>query len=84
MKKIKLQAISPEKNLARSYEISLQKGLFKVWIVHTAYGRIGSKNAQTKNYFFEEKIEAQKTIEKILKKRLNSQKRIGVNYAIVT
>ena len=77
---IKLRATNPTTNLDRAYEILLQKGLFDIWLVTTAYGRYGQKGGQTKTALFDTQSQAELFISTILKKRLNATKRIGCNY----
>ena len=77
---IKLRATNPAINLDRAYEILLQKGLFNFWLVTTAYGRYGQKGGQTRTTLFDNELQAQHFIDKVLKKRLNATKRIGCNY----
>ena len=79
--KFVLRACLPEKNINRVYEVFLNKGLFESWIVMTAYGRFGSGTHQ-KIYSFMVLDDAKKFVRKILKKRLNAEKRVGCNYTV--
>jgi hypothetical protein len=79
---LKLRAIKLEANINRVYEIYLNKGLFNSWIVTTANGRYGGGMMQ-RNYSFFDLKEANTFAHKVLKKRLNAKKRIGVDYFLV-
>ena len=76
---IHLTAQNPTKNIYRFYTIFTSKDLFGFTCVHTCYGRIGTKG-RLKSYAFEKESKATIFLNHILKKRLNSSKRIGVNY----
>lgn len=78
---VRMNAINEEENVYRRYELVISKGLFKTWIVHTAYGRING-SSQSKNYSFNDYESAARCAFAIIKKRLNSAKRIGINYKI--
>lgn len=78
---IHLQAINPDTNTFRDYEITLTPGLLNHWVVLIAYGRIGTKGQQ-KTYAFETIAKAQHFIQKCLKKRMNAKKRIGCEYKL--
>ncbi len=60
----------------------MQKNLFGETTITTSYGRIGSKG-QLKHYYFADTKTGERLLQTTLKKRFNSQKRIGVNYAVV-
>jgi len=77
-----LRAIKPETNVNRVYEIRLDRGLFESWLVIIAYGRYGGGACQKIHSFFTVE-DARKFVQKTLKKRVNSQKRIGCYYKIV-
>ena len=77
-----LRAIKPETNVNRVYEIRIDKGLFNSWLVLIGYGRYGGGSRQ-KNYSFFNVMEAKAFVQKNLKKRFQSHKRIGRDYKIV-
>ena len=66
----------------RVYEIRLDRGLFESWLVFTAYGRHGA-GAHQKIHSFLTLEDARKFVQKTLKKRFQSHKRIGCCYKIV-
>ena len=76
-----LRATNPSKNLYRWYSLHLCQDLFGTWLLITQWGRRGFKG-QGKQYAFEDEERAQKELQRLLKKRLNSHKRIGCNYVI--
>lgn len=80
---VKLRAQDPDKNLDRSYEILLQKGLFNSWTLIVAFGRYGRKSCHSRIYSFANSQEANIFMNKTLKKRLNSFTRIGCNYHLI-
>lgn len=77
-----LRAIKPETNVNRVYEIRLDKGLFESWLVIIAYGRYGGGAYQKIHSFFTVE-DARKFVQKTLKKRFQSHKRIGCYYKVV-
>ena len=77
-----LRAIKPETNVNRVYEICVDRGLFNSWLVIIAYGRYGRGACQKIHSFFTME-DAKKFVQKTLKKRFSSQKRIGCYYKIV-
>jgi hypothetical protein len=77
-----LRAIKPETNINRVYEIRIDKGLFNSWLVLIGYGRYGEGSCQ-KIYSFFNAREAKTFVQKNLKKRFQSHKRIGCYYKIV-
>ena len=77
-----LRAIKPETNVNRVYEIRVDRGLFNSWLVITAYGRYRGGTCQKTHSFFSLE-EARTFVQKTLKKRFQSQKRIGCCYKII-
>lgn len=77
-----LRAIKPETNVNRVYEIRVDRGLFNSWLVIIAYGRYRGGACQKIHSFFNIE-DVKKFVQKTLKKRVNSQKRIGCYYKIV-
>jgi len=74
-----LKAQNPPKNIYRFYNIFMDKDLFGFICIHTCYGRIGTKG-RLKSYAFDKTEQAENFLNHILKKRLNSSIRIGVDY----
>jgi len=83
MPSITLRACLAEKNLDRDYTISIQKGLFKLWVVSIFYGKWGTAGRHLR-YGFETPQQGQMFIKKSLRKRLNSYNRIGCSYQLVS
>lgn len=78
---IHLQAIHPEENVYRQYEVYVGQDLFGSWLLTTAYGRLG-KGRHMKQYAFDSQKELIHKLITLLKKRLASRSRIGVNYQV--
>ena len=76
-----LRATNPSKNIRRWYSLRIGQDLFGDWLLIIQWGRQGFKG-QYKQYVFSDEATAQKELQRILKKRLNAQKRIGCNYLI--
>lgn len=74
-----LTAKNPSKNIYRFYKIFTSKDLFGFTCIHTCYGRIGTQG-RMKSYAFLDLDKAKNFLKNILKKRINSSKRIGVDY----
>ena len=81
--KIYLTAQNPSKNIYRFYTIFTSKDLFGFTCIHTCYGRTGTKG-RLKSYAFLEENKAESFLNKLLKKRMTSSKRIGVDYKNVS
>lgn len=79
---IKLQAVNPERNVYRAYEVHLTRGLFNLWMVQIGYGRIGSRG-HTHSHSFETQQEAFSFIAKSLKRRQSAPRRLGCAYFYV-
>ena len=77
-----LRAIKPDTNVNRVYTVHLCAGLFDSWCVITAFGRYGAGARQRVHSFFTCE-EAKAFVMRILKKRVNAEKRIGCNYTLV-
>jgi len=77
-----LKAENNDLNIHRWYSLTMGQDLFGEWLLITQWGRIGYKG-QLREYIFPEEKEAQREYNRILRKRLNSQKRIGCGYRIV-
>ena len=63
-----LQRIDHSKNMARSYELSVQLGLFGDVALTRHWGRIGSAG-QTREYWFDSEDTATKEAESILRQK---------------
>jgi len=79
---VKLQAINHKKNVNRTYEIILDKGLFNTFIVLVGWGRCNTTGKQVA-HSFDTQEDAQDFIRKKINKRQNAIARIGCNYEIV-
>lgn len=78
----KLRATLLEKNINRTYEIVIYPGLFNTFIVQYAWGKEGTKG-QSKCMICTTEDEAVSFFNRKVKRRLTSQKRLGVNYQLV-
>lgn len=76
-----LKAINAALNIKRYYTIRIDRNLFGETSISTSYGRIGSKG-QLKHDYFESPEAGNTFLRSTLRKRLNSKKRIGVNYTL--
>lgn len=79
---IKLRARSIDLSIDRVYEVAIVNGLFNSVCVIIGWGRYKSKG-QSKVFSFENWQEAEKFVQKKIKKRLGSEKRIGVAYKYI-
>jgi len=66
---ILLQRMDQSRNMARSYELSLQPGLFGDVALTRHWGRIGSAG-QTREYWFDSEDKATKEADLILRQKL--------------
>ncbi|WP_051908592.1 WGR domain-containing protein [Candidatus Odyssella acanthamoebae] len=80
MQNYRLKAIDPAKGIYRWYEIKQCHNLFGTWSLIISSGRIGTKG-RTWVLPFKTEIEMTTTLQKILKKRLMAERRIGCNFA---
>jgi predicted DNA-binding WGR domain protein len=76
-----LEARDPTHNVHRAYSIAYGQDLFGNWVVETTYGRIGAKGRTIVTVVNNEE-EALKHVQKALKRRQSSPKRIGVGYEV--
>ncbi len=79
---IHLQAINPDRNVARDYRIALSMDLFGHWIIDLHWGRIGTRG-QKRTVSFADAEHAVRFVRHTLTRRAGSQKRIGVAYGPV-
>lgn len=80
--KIDLEAVNTECNISRYYTLQLDRNLFDDHCVTTVYGRRGHSGT-TRSYHFASVTDARAKFNALYKKRLNSEKRIGVNYKVI-
>jgi predicted DNA-binding WGR domain protein len=76
---IHLQALAPERNVARRYSIALSGDLFGHWIVELRWGRIGTRG-QGRRISFPDKGAASRFVRSVLSRRASATRRIGVGY----
>lgn len=76
-----LEAKDASRNIHRAYSIAYGQDLFGNWVVETTYGRIGAKG-RTIVTVVNNEDEALNYVQKALKRRQSSPKRIGVAYKI--
>lgn len=77
-----LKAQDLSKNIKREYVIFESESLFGDHLVNICYGRQNSKGHHI-TLLFNDKNESKKYVEKAVKKRLTSEKRIGCNYELI-
>jgi predicted DNA-binding WGR domain protein len=76
-----LEAKDASRNIHRAYSIAYGQDLFGNWVVETTYGRIGAKG-RTIVTVVNNEDEALQYVQKVLKRRQSSPKRIGVGYQV--
>jgi predicted DNA-binding WGR domain protein len=74
-----LEAMDASRNIHRAYSIAYGQDLFGNWVVETTYERIGGKGRMIVTVVDSED-EALQYVQKSLKRRQSSPKRIGVGY----
>jgi len=77
-----LRAINPERNVARDYQLLVQRDLFGHWIVALHWGRIGA-SGQCRILSFDQFDDASRFVGHNLARRKSARNRIGVDYALV-
>ncbi|MDA7787737.1 WGR domain-containing protein [Sphingomonadaceae bacterium] len=80
--RLHLEAVCPERNIARFYLLSSQRDLFGWVTVDRQWGRIGGKG-QTARNSFATKSDASRYVRAILRRRDSLHGRIGVSYGLV-
>lgn len=80
---IALIALHPEKNIRRSYRVSLGRDLFGAWSVELRYGRIG-RSAQQRHVACVSLEDACRIARAHLRRRLSAPRRIGCAYQVVS
>ncbi|MCW1385065.1 WGR domain-containing protein [Novosphingobium sp. KCTC 2891] len=74
-----LEAVSPERNIARRYAISLSRDLFGACLVEVSWGRIG-RRGQARTLSFSERPDAERFVRQLQRRRMSARRRIGVPY----
>ncbi|WP_010303088.1 WGR domain-containing protein [Candidatus Odyssella thessalonicensis] len=82
MQDYRLKAIDSDKGIYRWYEIKQAPDLLGRWSLIISYGRIGRKG-RSKVMSFDSLEEKDKFLQKTLRKRLTSERRIGCNYTLI-
>jgi predicted DNA-binding WGR domain protein len=77
-----LQAIDPDRNIARAYTIEFGQDLFGEWIIRRHWGRIGTQGQFQELVAPDEKA-GLKLIGAWLRQRARAHARIGVAYQVV-
>ena len=80
---IALVALLPEKNIRRSYRVSLGRDLLGAWSVELRYGRIG-QSAQQRRMPCGSLEDACRIARAHLRRRLSAPRRIGCAYRVVS
>jgi predicted DNA-binding WGR domain protein len=78
----RLKAINSEKDIYRWYEIQTAHNLFGTWALIISSGRIGAKG-RTRIIPFDTVEDMNTYLQKMLKKRLTAESRIGCNYTLI-
>ena len=74
-----LEALCPERNIARRYSIAVSQDLFGHSIVEFAWGRLGSRG-RVRTASFASLDRAKWFAARLLRRRASAPKRIGVSY----
>lgn len=80
--RLHLRAINPERNVAREYQLEVQRDLFGHWIVALHWGRIGA-SGQGRILSFDQFDDASRFVGHNLARRKSARNRIGVDYVLV-
>lgn len=80
--RIDLQAVDPERNVARWYSLELINDLFGFVVIETRWGRIGA-HGKVKRILSGSEQEARSISRLILRRRATASRRIGVPYRVV-
>ena len=73
------QAVDPERNIARDYELLVTTDLFGWTLVERRWGRIGTAGQSSCSSFADQNAAAQ-MVASIRRRRESAQQRIGVGY----
>ena len=76
-----LRAENPARNCRRGYAIAVDRDLFGAWCVSLAWGRIG-RPGRDKMHAFKDRDAALAFASRQLRRRLKSERRIGVPYYV--
>lgn len=76
---IRLQAVDPARNIARRYEIHVQRDLFGILTVDYSWGRIGAAG-QSRRVSFQDLDRGARFVRQLLARRASAQTRLGVEY----
>jgi hypothetical protein len=79
---IELQAVSPQAQHRRAYEIHVGSDLFGQLVVTIDFGAIGARG-QRRMHLVADIAEAQAVVRRALRRRLTAPRRIGVTYRVV-
>jgi hypothetical protein len=79
---IELQAVSPQAQHRRSYEIHVGPDLFGQLVVTIDFGAIGARG-QRRVHLVADIAEARAVVRRALRRRLTAPRRIGVPYRVV-
>jgi hypothetical protein len=79
---IELQAVSPQAQHRRAYEIHVGSDLFGQLVVTIDFGAIGARG-QRRVHLVADIAEAQAVVRRALRRRLTAPHRIGVTYRVV-
>jgi hypothetical protein len=80
---IELQAVSPQAQHRRAYEIHVGSDLFGQLVVTIDFGVIGARG-QRRVHLVADIAEAQVVVRRALRRRLSAPRRIGVPYRVIT
>ena len=79
---IELQAVSPQAQHRRAYEIHVGPDLFGQLVVTIEFGVIGTRG-QHRVHLVADIAEAQAVVRRALRRRLSAPRRIGVPYRVI-
>jgi hypothetical protein len=79
---IELQAVSPQAQHRRAYEIHVDQDLFSQLVVTIDFGVIGARG-QRRMHLVADIAEAQAMVRRALRRRLSAPRRIGVPYRVI-
>jgi len=74
-----LVAIDPEANIARRWSVVVARDLFGLWLVDTAWGRIGTRG-RARRVAHASQADAEREARALLRRRATAGRRIGSNY----
>ncbi|WP_370059867.1 WGR domain-containing protein [Novosphingobium sp. P6W] len=76
---LELWAVDPSRNISRTWRICKRRDLFGWTVVEWGWGRIGSRG-QSRTVVFEQPEKAVALVRRLLLRRANAERRIGVAY----